>query len=956
MIFPFDNKSNISAVLRMLKNSTRNKVRAIASGSDTDSIDLMNNLREKCNVTELYQAENAVKALSIGRKLLPDLFPKEPQFKDDFIRLDALGLEKNLSYIDNAIKLNKRKVEKFLEDLFEINESIYQNDLFLAEKLINKAIENHGHSHLLLRKAIFVISSDEMSKFDSLSRIITSYGVRSNVVNTLLYCFKEEQDYLSVKKSVMSTKDRGVFNQFTRDLLRIGSHPHAKNTADLIQLTQSCLQSSLVDAIIITKVNSNLFDKSKYINIDWVFKLIDNNSKPIQEIVNLTEQYEDSEGVFFQRSCAWLENDEVVEYRLLIDHFNDSPESPYFEMNDELVLRIIKNVRVEGIEEILTSENLLEFGGSKLSVNKSSISNSALLNLMIHINEGMIITTEDVLLRLMENTRDLARTINISFIKNFILSSPSELSEIVLLLLIYKRSKNEADHYKLRRKLQNYIIKYNESNLVNFIDSVAKKSQAVAEFTYEVCTEDFISKLSHVIGTTEKITETRASLHDWMGDLTGDTNYKVRAKNLRIDHKINLVKGELDDNRIYVDTSKFLEWMQDEIAQDLTTVLSFSLHDKEVINTNEPQITQIISKCYSEFCSNNLFGIASYLGRRLRHGTFKGHLYHSVVNDIEQTYDDIIDDPLIFPLWGAFKESYKNEVDSIVKNKLHIKNGSTFEGFLSPEITGHNKIEVLNGCINNIYSDFDKSESSYNAILLINEYCWRLAEIDMRSVHGFLKSRKNYLVDLDLLNEIKRKALQTKMDESRVSSFYREVQRLVNDKLTDMYSWFKKPQSISPKASLNLLYKVVVTEVKQSFPNFQPDTSFDEDHDIELIGGAYHVLYDALYVIVFNAAKHGKNAGSVYRNFTIERDELSALVRVKFDSEICDSSSEFTINQLLKVDLDDAEIDTAQTVENLSGIKKLYHLDKYDENFEIITIECVKRKVCIDMIYRLGHL
>ena len=72
-----------------------------------------------------------------------------------------------------------------------------------------------------------------------------------------------------------------------------------KNTADLIQLTQSCLQSSLVDAIIITKVNSNLFDKSKYINIDWVFKLIDNNSKPIQEIVNLTEQYEDSEGAFF---------------------------------------------------------------------------------------------------------------------------------------------------------------------------------------------------------------------------------------------------------------------------------------------------------------------------------------------------------------------------------------------------------------------------------------------------------------------------------------------------------------------------------------------------------------------------------------------------------------------------------------------------------------------------------
>ncbi|MBF4291700.1 hypothetical protein EAY50_27025, partial [Vibrio anguillarum] len=66
----------------------------------------------------------------------------------------------------------------------------------------------------------------------------------------------------------------------------------------------------------------------------------------------------------------------------------------------------------------------------------------------------------------MENTRDLARTINIDHIKNFILSAPSELSEIVLLLLIFKRSKNEADHYKLRRKLQNYVIDKNGSSLV----------------------------------------------------------------------------------------------------------------------------------------------------------------------------------------------------------------------------------------------------------------------------------------------------------------------------------------------------------------------------------------------------------------------------------------------------------------------------------------------------------
>lgn len=187
MFFPFDEKSNIGSELRRLKISTRNKVRAISSANDKESVGLMNNLRKKCNVTELYQAEKAVKALSVGSKLLPELFPKEPQFREDFIRLDEFDLNKKLSYMDNVIKSNKKEIEKFFFDLFNINESIYKNDLFLAESLLKGAIDEHGHSHVLLRKAIFIISQDETSKFESLSEIIKSYGIRSNVVNTLLY-------------------------------------------------------------------------------------------------------------------------------------------------------------------------------------------------------------------------------------------------------------------------------------------------------------------------------------------------------------------------------------------------------------------------------------------------------------------------------------------------------------------------------------------------------------------------------------------------------------------------------------------------------------------------------------------------------------------------------------------------------------------------------------------------
>ncbi|WP_206666806.1 hypothetical protein [Vibrio metoecus] len=948
-------KGNAGLELKKLKISTRNKVRAVTSSKEKESIQLMNYLRENCSVAELYQAESAIRALSSTNYTLPELFPDVPQVKEKFIRLKNLGLEKELSYIDNAVKSNIGKIESFLDALSEINKSIYQNNLIKAENLIYNAISEFGYSHLLLRKTIFVMSQSEHNEFEKLNKIIATYGIRSNAVNTLLYCYKEEQDYLSVKRSVMSTKDKGEINKFTRDILRIGFHPHAKDSEDLSQLIQSCLQSSLIDAIFIIKVNKSLIDTSKYQYINYIFNKINDGNGTIIDIASIYSSYKDPEDVFFQRSSAWLENDDIVEYRFLIDHFNDSPESSYFSLTDELLLRVKNNINISCIEDIVDSNKDITFGKIKLFEKHSLISNSALFNLVIHMKEGMIHTTENTLIKVMEITRDLARTVNVKFIKTFLLGAPSELSKIIILLLIIKRSKNEADNFNLRRTLQNHLISNYNSDLLSFIKDVANKSLSVAEYTYEVCTEDFISKLSHIISTTEQITETRANLHSWMGESTGDSSYTVRAKNLRIDHKINLVKNELDDNRIYVDTQKFLEWMQDEIAQDLTTALTLSPHDKEEGNPNEVQIVHIISRCYSEFCSNNLFGIASYLGRRLRHGTFKGQLYYSVVNGIEKEYDDVISDALISPLWNQFKEDYEKEVESIVKSKLHIKSHSKFEGFLDPEISGSNKIEVLRGCLNNIYSDFESSNNSYNSILLINEYCWRLAESDMRSINSYLKGKKANLIDLHILNEIKSKSLQTQIDEARLASFTREVHRLVNDKLTEMYGWFKKPQSVSPKASLNLLYKAVVAEVQQSFSKFEPETSFEEKDDIELMGGAYHVLYDALYVIVYNAAKHGKPLGKISRSFSLDKDDTSNFVRVKFDSEILDSSNENQVNELLRID-NESDIDDAQLHEKSSGIKKLFHLQKYDKSFQILNIKCIKRKVCIEMIYRLGHI
>ncbi|HCR1869686.1 TPA: hypothetical protein ONC23_004529, partial [Enterobacter hormaechei subsp. xiangfangensis] len=119
--------------------------------------------------------------------------------------------------------------------------------------------------------------------------------------------------------------------------------------------------------------------------------------------------------------------------------------------------------------------------------------------------------------------------------------------------------------------------KYN-SDIVALCEYIYHKSVEVAEYTYEVFTEDFLARLSHVIKRTPQITETRAALHKWMGEKTGKKAFTDRARTLLIDHQINRVRNEIDDNRIYVDGARFIEWAKDEQTQYLNTVLTNITH------------------------------------------------------------------------------------------------------------------------------------------------------------------------------------------------------------------------------------------------------------------------------------------------------------------------------------------------------------------------------------------
>jgi len=854
---------------------------------------------------------------------------------------------------------NKTAIEALVNKSSELGKLIASRKLADCDKLIKDMIDRFGHSNFLLRKSLLIHCINENGELlPQIEAIMDEAGIGSNnfIASSTLRCYEEEQNTLSLKRSVMNLVDKGKANRFTRDLSRISFHPHAADLDELGEMIQSCLQSSLIDALIIIKVNQGLIEKQRHQDLFIFFDAWDKLNIPIDDIASIYIDFEFGESLFYKHSSAWLENADVVKYRVVQDHFYDDPASSYFRLEDILLARVGNWIASIELEDLAEKFPLTTHGHVKLQEleAKGHITRSSAFNYLTLIKNGHASISERSLYSLMGRTHDLAKTTNILHLKNLAKYADSPWSQLVYYLLIAKRSANEVDDHRLRKLIEYLVQTYHRGDLLSFVNGVHQRSEAVAIFAYEVFTADFISKLTRLIKSSAQITEARAALHRWMGNISGEQRYLDRARTLIIDHKINLVRNELDDHRIYVDAARFDEWINDELMRDLSMVFTSMLHNSNFANGEDALILQAIEKAYFSFCSNNKFGIASYLGRRIRHGTFKGHLYSGVISiENHPKYSRLFQDAQLNLRWQQWKADYERKIDSIISSRLHIESNSKRDGLLKPTIKGSGKQEIAIACAKSLVKHFAEHKTTIGIPLILTEYCWRIAEIDLRNSSNYLKSQKAALIMQDSLAEL----YISQSNKDLAKEFNRELVHLVNEKLKVMYGWFKKPLSVAPKASLSLLYRAVVAEVQLAFPNFKADTEYEENEDIEIMGGAYHVLYDAFYVVVYNAAKHGKEGGSVERSFKIQKSEagVSGHIVVILSSAIKDHECEQETNERLLVRLGD-DIENAQLSEDRSGIRKLHQLQRADRNFELTSVECRGRKVHAVMSYRLEHL
>ncbi len=949
------------AELKRLDKKTRNKLRAILSISGSNAIPGLADLRGTLGKDQSEALDiilNSPTPLRAVRTSTP--FPKTPPFADTLRPTRVTGLDEILSVIEVGVVSHKERLLRLSEQLQKIDQLYAERNLEASLSCIMAAIDSEGWSHALLRRIILIRENQPRGTVDDrIENLVCQAGIKNVPVASLIHAYSLDQNILTIKRSILNIADRGGINRYTRTISRLSVQPFATSAEDLTRFLSEVEKCSLIDAVILAKFNAHLFELGDYPALSEIARALGRAELFGPLVATYEPDNVESEYTLFKHSSAWMEYDPIRRYRILIDNYYDASRDEAAELPPALAEQLRAWVGEAAPHDLISGTPFTKHGYMALAQLELSgtATRSALFNYWLTESEGQIGFEKEDLLKLMGVTRDLARTVPIRAVRTAAKLAKDGLVRLILLLLLAKRSKNELDSFLLRKLLEDTALKHHNASLVELVKSYEKSHPYVAEYIYDIATEDFLAKLTTLAPHRADIPEIRASLHEWMATFTGDEHFLQRARAVRIDHQINRVRNEIDDHRIYVDPSRFASWIEDEMMIELNSALTSTGSGKKgvAVTCDETMLHLVMTQSYIAFCSNAVFGIASYLGRRIRHGTFHGHLYSSVINPLQANprFKPLFDHGPFAAKWDTWKGSYNKAVQAIIAERLHVHSKSKPHGLLTPEVYWPAKQEVLSSAVKVISSNYSETTSIAGIDQTMIDYCWRLAELDLGAVTRYLRAQQAPLKNEQfLLQELVPAAAPA--DARLADSFRRELQLSIDHKLAAMFGWFKRPSIVAPIATVSLLFAATVAEVKDSIPDFDPQAGADSSkEEIELVGDFYHLIYDSFAIAVRNAAKYGDLSQPLRRNFEIVRDKGKRLV-VEFRSSIRPTDDPAAVSAEIE-ERKLADFMDANMYEDKSGISKLMLLAHNRHEFVLDQYQVVGNEVRITFIYALEH-
>lgn|GEM_PF-6433211 len=500
--------------LKRFDLKTRNKLRAIFSDVDTNAIGRLAQLRGKLGSEQAEALDSILNSRALTkavRKSNP--FPKAPPFSDTFQLHREVGLTELLDSIEASVCTHKERLSRLASSLHAIDGLYAKGDVCACRDRIDQTLDQDGWSHALLRRIILIrenLVDDAID--DRIEELVVVAGIKEVVVSSLINVYARDQNILTIKRSILNIPDRGVINRYSRTLSKITVQPFATSKEELSSYLMEVERCSLLDAVILAKFNSHLYRLDDFPGIKGIANSL--GAPTLFEPLLATYDNKDSESEhrFFKQSSAWLEYEAVRGYRILTDNYYDASREEADTFHPMLGQAFRGWVGEPTLRDMLGDAPFTMHGFTALTKLELSgtVTRSALFNYWLTESEGQIGFDKDELLTLMGLTRDLARTVPIKAVRTAAKLAKDELVKLILLLLLAKRSKNELDSFLLRKILESIAFKYYDGSLVALVEDYQKSHPYVAEYIYDISTEDFLSKLPRLAPHRADISEIRA--------------------------------------------------------------------------------------------------------------------------------------------------------------------------------------------------------------------------------------------------------------------------------------------------------------------------------------------------------------------------------------------------------------------------------------------------------------
>lgn len=529
---------------------------------------------------------------------------------------------------------------------------------------------------------------------------------------------------------------------------------------------------------------------------------------------------------------------------------------------------------------------------------------------------------------------------------------------------VFRRARTLDNDLERRAIFMDLFPSYDRANIIPYLDNVLAWSPATAIYLARSCTRTFLERLYLIMSSVKDVIETRIEICAWLISVDDSDSAKAVGEELdALEHELaNLdARSDLDSTRVHVDEESLREWYdetqratgarytQTVLAEGANaqhgTLLAYynrskeqkKLEDEDGQYVEESQIgsefvlLRIVEETLEAFVSDKTFGLDAYLSRRIRHGTLIGFMLTPVSRIVRKVEEALVEgdseteqDALshIHNTLEAWRGELAAELDHARKGLIQVRSESHPDGLIEATWRFTSNVTHLDATLSRVRGRVLSTRGTYDFFPDVYALCWDLIERDLAQIRRYLL-RTLYR---QMAEHLAHRYSELSHEQKVVGQpYFAELQSALINRVQEVCGWFIRPVFRRDNYDLRTLIDSTISIIRELDDDFLFFEEVKLDESVAINRGSFEVIGDILFVLIGNAAKHGKRGGRVYIEcITVEESEPVIILEVTsevgskddFNRHLARIQDAFEVSSV-------ADLASAAVEEGFSGIRKI---------------------------------